>query len=430
MATASALSAPRLSARRGLAAIGLLLTVLTLHGIGANWLAEQALALRPAADSSGLRRLTTVFVSELRPQAPPVAAPPTAPAPVPSNRRAVPSAIAAAASAATRAASANADADVPTASDRQASFDPRGLDDAGPGEPDVEPSQSAVAVAPLASASAPDDRAARQEASPQPSAALASPLAPPLPGVRVAELPEGSAAAGSPPGGWPLSTRLTYSLTGNFRGPVDGQASVEWLRQGSRYQVHVEVSVGPSLAPLVSRRLSSDGLITADGLAPRRYEEVTRMILREPRRRFMRFDASTVRLADGRQVLRPPGLQDTASQFVQLTWLFTMNPARLRTGESIALMLALPQHVDPWVYDVLGQEQLHTPVGAFDAVLVRPRQSARPGDLTAELWVAPTLQFLPVRIVIRQDSETFVDLLLDRLPQQEADPAAQASPNR
>ena len=54
-----------------------------------------------------------------------------------------------------------------------------------------------------------------------------------------------------------------------------------------------------------------------------------------------------------------------------------------------------------------------------------PRREARSGsDLTAEFWAAPSLQYLPVRIVIRQDAETYIDLLIDRLPQQ----AAAASP--
>jgi hypothetical protein len=48
---------------------------------------------------------------------------------------------------------------------------------------------------------------------------------------------------------WPPSTRLSYTLTGHYRGPVHGQAQVEWLRDGTRYQVHMDVSVGPSFAP-------------------------------------------------------------------------------------------------------------------------------------------------------------------------------------
>jgi hypothetical protein len=65
---------------------------------------------------------------------------------------------------------------------------------------------------------------------------------------------------------WPPSTRLSYRLTGNYRGPVEGRAKVEWLRSGTRYQVHMELSVGPEFSPLMSRRVSSEGEITSEGL--------------------------------------------------------------------------------------------------------------------------------------------------------------------
>ena len=47
-----------------------------------------------------------------------------------------------------------------------------------------------------------------------------------------------------------------------------------------------------------------------------------------------------------------------------------------------------------------------------------PRREARAGDYTAEIWVAPSLQYLPVRILVRQDAETFIDLQIERLPEQ------------
>ena len=43
---------------------------------------------------------------------------------------------------------------------------------------------------------------------------------------------------------WPPSTRLSYVLTGNYRGEVNGGAQVEWVRVGTRYQVHMDVMVG------------------------------------------------------------------------------------------------------------------------------------------------------------------------------------------
>lgn len=222
---------------------------------------------------------------------------------------------------------------------------------------------------------------------------------------------------------WPPSTRLSYRLTGNFNGPVEGQAQVEWLRMGSRYQVHLDVSVGPFFAPLVSRRLSSEGEITERGLAPRRYDEETKALLRTPRVVTIQFDAERVRLPGGREFPRPAGVQDSASQFVQLTWMFTLNPQLLQAGQTVEIPLALPRQIDVWTYDVGASETLQTPAGPVAAVHVKPRREpGRGGDLSAEVWFAPSLQYLPVRIVIRQSAQNYVDLMVERLPQQAAQP--------
>ena len=139
---------------------------------------------------------------------------------------------------------------------------------------------------------------------------------------------------------------------------------------------------------------------------------------RDRRRATIRFEPDAVVLPDGGRRERWPGVQDAASQFVQLTYLFTTRPQLLATGQVVEMPLALPRNVDHWVYDVLEQETLHTPFGALDAFHLKPRRVARPGsDLTAEIWFAPTLAYLPVRIRIRQDAETFIDLMIERKPQ-------------
>ncbi len=222
---------------------------------------------------------------------------------------------------------------------------------------------------------------------------------------------------------WPPSTRLSYTLSGSYRGPVQGKARVEWLRSGARYQVHLDVEV----APLLSRRMSSDGVLGEQGLQPQRYEEETRALLSSARRRLVLFEPGRVRLPGQEPVAAPAGVQDTASQFVQLTWLFTTQPQRLRAGESVEMPLALPRRVARWVYDVVREDVLDTPVGRLPAWYLRPRPDT-PGrnDLALEVWIAPTLQYLPVRIRIQQEADIFVDLLLERLPQQ----AATAGPGR
>ncbi|MBU6258855.1 MAG: DUF3108 domain-containing protein, partial [Burkholderiales bacterium] len=229
------------------------------------------------------------------------------------------------------------------------------------------------------------------------------------------------AAASAPAFEWPPSTRLSYRVVGDYRGPIEGQAEVRWLRDGRRYQVFMDLSIGASFAPLMRRVVDSEGVITPQGLSPSRYDEETRFVLRDPRRYSIRLDDDRIVLPDGTSVPRPAGVQDSASQFVQLTWLFITTPTLLQTGRTITLPLALARSVEPWVYDVLGSETLYTPMGPIDTVHLKPRRRPQPGVvLTAEIWVAPSLQYLPVRILIHQDARTWVDLRISRLPEQAA----------
>lgn len=216
---------------------------------------------------------------------------------------------------------------------------------------------------------------------------------------------------------WPPSTRLRYKLEGNFRGPLFGTAQVEWLRQEAHYQVRLGVKVDP----VFERRMLSDGTLTAAGLVPRRYDQQTDIPFRGTRTETVQFDDDVVRLANGQSVERPAGVQDTASQFVQMTWLFLSRPQQLQVGQSVEFPLALPRRVGRWTYDVVEKVELALPFGTVEAFHLKPRLTgSRPNELSVEMWIAPSLQYLPVRIGIRQDAETWLDLQLQQRPQQAA----------
>lgn len=217
---------------------------------------------------------------------------------------------------------------------------------------------------------------------------------------------------------WPTSTRLSYALHGWYNGDVYGQAQVEWLREGWRYQVHLDVAIGPRLAPLVTRRMSSEGRISDRGLVPRRYQQVTQQIIGRTRTQTVAFEDSEIVLERGNRIPQQAQVQDTASQFIQMIYLFTAQPALREAGRSIEFPLALPHRVDRWTYDVGASESLDTPVGQVEAFHVKPRRVAAPNSLSIEVWYAPRLQLLPVRIFIRQDEQTWVDLLLEKAPEQ------------
>lgn len=285
----------------------------------------------------------------------------------------------------------------------------------------VRPARSSGAPATPAAVKPPPESASAASAPELPASAPTPPTEPVVAAASAPEAPASVAQAasaaveGEPGPEWPLSTRLTYLLTGNYRGPVNGKAQVEWLRKGGDYQVHLDVDVG-----LITRRMSSQGRLTPEGIAPQRYDEETKLILVEARRSSVFFLGTEVQLANGAREPLPRGGQDSASQFVQLTWLFLTGREPLQAGRTVQFPLVLPRRQYAWQYEVVGQETLETPMGPLAAWRLRPTRAPAGGDLAAEVWLAPSLQYLPVRLVIRQDTDTYIDLMLKSAPLQAA----------
>lgn len=285
----------------------------------------------------------------------------------------------------------------------------------------LKPAKPASVPEPAASVVA---AASAAEPAPEPTPAPASApeseqVAAAVPGDAPAAAAPASAGASAPASfEWPASTRMSYELTGNYRGEVSGSAQVEWIRVGSHYQVHLDLIVGPSIAPIITRRMSSDGEITEAGLAPRRYDQDTKVVMRERNRVTLSFEPGTVVLANGDRRATVPGVQDTASQFVQLTYVFSTRPELLRVGGSVDIPLALPHKVDVWTYDVVEEELLATNFGPLQSIHLKPRRATpKPGELNAEIWFAPQLRYLPARIRISQGAENYLDLLLSKKPE-------------
>ena len=210
---------------------------------------------------------------------------------------------------------------------------------------------------------------------------------------------------------WPADTRLSYQLSGHFRGPLQGDARVQWQREGAKYQVRLDVRI-----PLFGTQvLTSQGEVTPEGLLPRAYEE-----LRPGKRRTTKIGDQVVTLDNGRVLPRPAGVQDTASQFVELSQRFATGKDPLEVGRSVSIWLARPGGLDEWTYDIVGREMLKTSMGEVECFHLKPRAipiaKAR-GNITAEMWIAPSLQYLPVRIKVVMGEEAWVDLVVDRIEQ-------------
>lgn len=270
--------------------------------------------------------------------------------------------------------------------------------------------------------------AALEERTPAGDAVLAMPAADPSSSPASAASPAASAASAAT-FEWPLATRVTFKLEGYVRGPVYGDAMVEWVRQGQRYQVHVDASIGPSFAPIGSQRWTSEGIITPQGLKPERFEAINKLLIKSSRPRIVGFEVDEVVLADGKRVPRMPGVQDPASHYIQMAYEFILNPRLLRVGETVSIPLARTQHQEMVIYDIVGEEVLDTPLGKVGTFRLRPRPlTDQKNDLLGELWIAPSLQYLPIRMLVRQGEKNFMDMKMSRAPQQASAGDMQALP--
>jgi len=340
----------------------LTLGVLALHGLALQWLSthwQQPSVLRPMT--------TPLFTREIQAQA---QGTPVRPA---------------AARAATRAQSPEAAvASVST----------------GTWEPVAEVAQAAAsAPAPAAPAAQP---ASAPAAASEVVATASAVSAPPEPA------PDLAAALGT----WPADTRLSFKLGGHFRGPLHGDARVQWQRSGERYQASVQVDIGW----LASFSMTSQGRLTPQDLQPQAYEEVVRN-----NRRSMEVQGNTVVMDNGERVPKPARVQDTASQFVELTHRFATGQDRLEAGQVIELWLARPGGVDLWTYDVREGEPINTARwGLIQTFHLVPRPLARPrGPITAEMWFAPALAYFPVRIKMNLGPQVWLDMVIEKIEQAE-----------
>jgi len=396
----------RESRRRRAAWFALIFGVLLAHALFGLRVLSSVIGWNSAAEP---RRIEITFSRELAPTAAPaapviVAAAP-APAPVPRpSPRAVRSA---------RASSA------PASAPEEPEFHP-----VSPGEPSVSRAQLVGKALTLAA----QIERAQQAAEAASAASAAAQRAVEIAAMKAVAA---SAAIGSghnlapvagperTPMAWPPSTRLTYTLKGLYRdGPLYGKAAVEWRRVGVHYQVQFDIHV----SPFFDQHMFSDGQITDQGLSPQHYDESFEVPLVAPRVRSIEFYDDEVKLANGNRVIKLPQTQDGASQFVQFVWMFTARPELLRPGNVVDLPLALNNNLRRWHYQVVGVETLELDFGQLDAVHLKPVLDGprRPNEYPFEIWTAPSLQYLPVRILVPIDDKNFADLSLDALPLQAA----------
>jgi hypothetical protein len=199
----------------------------------------------------------------------------------------------------------------------------------------------------------------------------------------------------------PGSSRLKYEVTGGKDGlTYHARAELLWLHDGNTYDARMEVS-----AFLIGSRVrTSSGRMTAQGLAPTRFSDKTRG---EQAAHFDR-DKERITFSNGPEAPLLAGAQDQLSLFIQLGAMMAGEPGKYPAGTSISLQTVGPRAAETWVVTVEGEEKLQLPGGELKTLKL-VRNPRREYDQKAELWLAPTLGYLPARLKLTLPNGDFVD---------------------
>ncbi len=200
---------------------------------------------------------------------------------------------------------------------------------------------------------------------------------------------------------------LKYQVQGQVKG-LNYWASAElaWQVDGSSYESRLSVSA----FLLGSRTQVSKGTLGPEGLMPIRFGDKSRSELAA---HFQRDKGIISFSANSPDAPLLKGAQDRLSVVIQISSLFAGDPTRFPLGTMLSFQTVSQREAEVWHFLVEKEELLHLPFGEINAIKLN-RKPRREFDQHIELWFAPTLGYLPVRLRITNANGDVVDQLLSK----------------
>jgi hypothetical protein len=247
------------------------------------------------------------------------------------------------------------------------------------------------AVASAAAATSPSNATAHASAAASGTASAAAPASAP------------KAAAGVkfsvPPSG-----ELQYDTF--YNGVRNQPGTIHWTSNAQSYEMVVAVPL-----PFVGTfTYSSHGRIDAFGLAPEQYIE-KRGRRPEDVAIFNRTDKTIVFTRTPASLPLPDGAQDRFSMVMQLASLVRGDPAAYKPGVTRQFFVVDNDSGENWPIETIGDETIRTAQGYLETRHFK-RLPRHDGDLRRiDVWLAPSLGWLPARIMQTEPNGTQVELV-------------------
>lgn len=210
----------------------------------------------------------------------------------------------------------------------------------------------------------------------------------------------------------PPSADLSYNLKIRQSGlSLNGVATVQWRAGDGKYSILTE-SRAAIFGKVVENR--SEGAIDDFGLAPVTFYE--KRIRKDPYTTSFKRNEKTIAFTES-DVTYPilGGEQDRSSAQWQLAAIARAAPDKFKPGSEWQLFVAGRRDAEPWRFKVVKTESVDIGSGEVSAVhLVKaPPPDARGQQV--DLWLAPSLDWYPVRVRFNDNDGDFVDQTLEKV---------------
>ncbi|MFM0557006.1 DUF3108 domain-containing protein [Paraburkholderia sediminicola] len=202
----------------------------------------------------------------------------------------------------------------------------------------------------------------------------------------------------------PPSGELQYDTF--YNGVRNQPGTIHWSSNAQSYEMVVSVPL-PFVGTFV---YSSHGRIDAFGLAPDQYVE-KRGRRPEDIAIFNRTDKKIAFTRTPTTLSLPDGAQDRFSMVMQLASLVRGDPGASKPGVTRQFFVVDNDSGENWPVETIGDETIRTAQGFLDTRHFK-RLPRRDGDLRRiDVWLAPSLGWLPARIVQTEPNGTQFELV-------------------
>src|SRR5262249_52740671 len=150
------------------------------------------------------------------------------------------------------------------------------------------------------------------------------------------------------------------------------------------------------------------------GIAPLRFDE--KRFRRDPITTVFDRTAKTITFTDGklRYTIRG-GEQDRSSAPWQLAAVARRAPDKFVPGREGGVFLAGQRDAEPWSFKVVNREPVETALGTIQCVHLVKAPPPDSKDQEVDIWLAPGMEWYPVRIRFTDADGDFVDQVLDKV---------------